>query len=336
MRPYHLILPILAGLFASVWFIHSPLSAPEASAVPAQQEQIQVLTMRGETVLTVPEAIQLASGIATTRLVYLPRPSAPVALLNVLDLQPLLELGARLAVSRAEREVALAQVEASQAQVTRMRLLYGDDQNVSQKALQDAVSMAKADQARFSIALTTSTMVSATIAQHFGMTLAQAAARPEGGLWRDFVTGRTSLVRIVIHDQKLTLPEKLTVIALDGSSHQGHKLTSAPNIDPWSQGATWLYTVTPALPQGARIRVPLAGEADSGSVRALDHAVVWYGEQRWIYVKTGPQQFTRRLMPEGLRVDDVIVTRGAALLLSEEQRPRGIATQCKDPPECDD
>jgi len=38
----------------------------------------------------------------------------------------------------------------------------------------------------------------------------------------------------------------------------------------------------------------------------------------------------------GFRAGDDVVIRGAQLLLSEELRPQGITTQCKDPPECDD
>jgi hypothetical protein len=38
----------------------------------------------------------------------------------------------------------------------------------------------------------------------------------------------------------------------------------------------------------------------------------------------------------GLHAGDQVVIDGAQLLLSEELRPQGIATACKDPPECDD
>ena len=69
---------------------------------------------------------------------------------------------------------------------------------------------------------------------------------------------------------------------------------------------------------------------------------------RWTYVSLPHDRFVRRLVkvvspaPGGVIAGEVlvagqrVVTQGAALLLSEEQRPRGISTQCKDPPECDD
>ena len=67
-----------------------------------------------------------------------------------------------------------------------------------------------------------------------------------------------------------------------------------------------------------------------------------------MYVRTASDHFTRRLVlsasaaiegvvvTNGFRAGDEVVIHGAQVLLSEEQRPQGVATQCKDPPECDD
>jgi hypothetical protein len=79
-----------------------------------------------------------------------------------------------------------------------------------------------------------------------------------------------------------------------------------------------------------------------------ESAVVWNGGQPWAYVQTTPDHFTRRyvsagdegeqgfLVNYGFHTGDRVVTQGAQLLLSEELKPQGIATACKDPPECDD
>jgi multidrug efflux pump subunit AcrA (membrane-fusion protein) len=77
-------------------------------------------------------------------------------------------------------------------------------------------------------------------------------------------------------------------------------------------------------------------------------AVIWYGGQPWAYVRTAPDRFTRRYVPasspgdrgfvvtSGFHAGDEVVIHGPQLLLSQELRPQGIATACKDPPECDD
>jgi hypothetical protein len=94
-------------------------------------------------------------------------------------------------------------------------------------------------------------------------------------------------------------------------------------------------------------RLPASDNSPAGLLIPAN-AVVWYGGQPWAYVRTAPDRFTRRILPSasevdhgfivpgGFRADDEVVVRGAQLLLSEELQPRDIATQCKDPPECDD
>ena len=78
-------------------------------------------------------------------------------------------------------------------------------------------------------------------------------------------------------------------------------------------------------------------------------AVVWYGGERWVYVRDTPGSFIRRPIPReafqtdkgiivasGFEAGQQIVVRGAQLLLSQELQPQNITTACKDPPECDD
>ena len=75
-------------------------------------------------------------------------------------------------------------------------------------------------------------------------------------------------------------------------------------------------------------------------------AVVWYAGQPWAYVQAGPTRFARRPLGQAAETDggffvtgdlkagDRVVTSGAQLLLSEEQRPPSTGAGCKDP-ECD-
>lgn len=93
--------------------------------------------------------------------------------------------------------------------------------------------------------------------------------------------------------------------------------------------------------------VPTSSQVNVGLL-IPEQAVVWYGGQTWAYVRTAPDRFTRRYVPpagegdQGFKVTsefhagDLVVTQGAQLLLSEELKPQGIATACKDPPECDE
>jgi hypothetical protein len=143
--------------------------------------------------------------------------------------------------------------------------------------------------------------------------------------------------------------------AADGGTLKASRLSPSLQADPALQGVAWLYLVKPAQPAGVHTLAHAGGMASTigkpdvgAGVLVPECAIVWYGDQRWVYVRTADNRFTRRLIPAsqpapggviataGVRAGDNVVVQGAALLLSEEQRPRGIATQCKDPPECDD
>lgn len=184
--------------------------------------------------------------------------------------------------------------------------------------------------------------------QQFGETLARAAATPGAGPWRQLVAGQAAVLRVVFPSVDAA-PDRLAVDAPAGGQLTGHKLSVAPQVDPMLQGAAWFYLVAAPLPTGTRtVAHAVNGKQGAAGVLVPDTAILWYGDTRWAYVKTAGERFTRRLVQavapaaggvlvtDGLHAGEQVVTRGAALLLSEEQRPRGVATQCKDPPECDD
>lgn len=341
----------LPALAAGGWFLYRILSAPAAptaSAALARVEEVQVQTINGETVVTVPVDMQRASGIVVTSLAATSMQPERVAYATAIDLQPLFDLGNRLVAAHADRNVARAQTDASQAQVARMQVLYQDDRNISQKNLQDARAAALSDQAKLVAAEAASTGIEAAIRQQFGEALARAAATPASGLWRQLASGQASIVRITFAASEAA-PERVTIESTDGHPRNARKLSAAVQVDPMLQGSAYFYLIAPPLPAGTRTLAHAAlGKPSVPAILIPDSAIVWYGDARWAYVKTANDRFTRRLVPaaipasggmlttSGWRAGDDIVTRGAALLLSEEQRPRGVATQCKDPPECDD
>jgi multidrug efflux pump subunit AcrA (membrane-fusion protein) len=144
-------------------------------------------------------------------------------------------------------------------------------------------------------------------------------------------------------------PAHLTVDGPDGQPVSARRLSASPQGDPAVQGNPYFYAAGSALPVGTRTtaHVPL-GEKSTQGLLIPASAVVWYGGQPWVYVRTASDRFTRRYVPSALAIDrgfivtsgfragDDVVIRGAQLLLSEELRPQGIIPQCKDPPECDD
>lgn len=331
------------------------LTNTQAAAPAAPAAQARVQTMNGETVLTLPAEMLRAGGIEVTLLsaAATATPEAS-AYASVVDAQPLFELAQRLAAARAEREVAQAQAAASQAQYRRVQVLHQDDGNMSEKSLQEAGALAQADQARLRAGASAHTMLLAVLRQQFGDALAQAADLPASPTLRRLAAGQAALARVTWTDVRPTpCTDGVTLDDASGRRVGAHKLSPAPQADPLLQGVSCFYLLERALPAGMRALAHMPAPASAGgpgaaaaAVAIPANAVVWYGGQRWSYVRTaaGPdQRYTRRLVDgggansgAGLHAGDAVVTRGAQLLLSEEQRPQGIATQCKDPPECDD
>ena len=337
---------VLAALAGGGWYLWDRFYKVPAPA-PAPLEALRVETVNGETVVIVPPEMQRASGILTHTLVAsTTRPQQDVYA-GVIDVQPLLDLGARLAAARADRASAAALAAASQAQAARTQALFQDDRNASQKALQDARAAAQSDQARLAASEAALAGIEHQLRQQFGAALANAAAA-RSGIWRQLESGRVSVLRVAL-PASMQPPQSIAVDAPAGGTLAAQRLSAAPQVDPLLQGAPYLYLVDAALPAGARIvaHASVAG-GDIGGVLVPDAAIVWYGDMRWTYLKLGPDRFTRRLLKvlapavggvlagDGLGAGQQVVTQGAALLLSEEQRPRGNSTQCKDPPECDE
>jgi multidrug efflux system membrane fusion protein len=349
------ILSSVLALAAAGGYLYRIMHAPPGAPAPAASAP-GVQTIDGETVVTVAPAVQRASGIDVAPLAPPAFAAERIAYATFIDPQPLFDLGARLAAARADRDGIRAQAEASQAEAARMQALYDDDRNVSLKSVQGARAAARADQARLRAAETTQNGVATSLRQQFGAPLANAAAAPDGGLFRQLSDGLAAVVRVTLPAGDNTpAPPRIAIDAPDGHRIPARKLSAAPQIDPLIQGASDFYLAERALPAGSRAIAHMADPAPAGKGAGLllpAGALIWYGGQRWAYVRTAADRFTRRpalpadaaaaagdagiIVASGFRAGDEVVVRGAQLLLSEEQRPQGIATQCKDPPECDD
>jgi multidrug efflux system membrane fusion protein len=336
-------------------YIYRTLDAnPPAPGAPLQAAaQPSVQTVNGETVVVVAADVQRASHIDVAPLTAVaaqPENTANTAYATVVDLQPLFDLRNRLAAARADYATLRAQAGNSRVQYERSRVLFEDDRNVSQKSLQDARAVMQADQAKLQSADAAQSGLDATMRQQFGEALTSAAMAPGSDLFQRLVSGRAVVLRVTLPDgYGDAAPARITVDAPDGQPVAAQKLSASPQADPAVQGNPYFYAAGRALPVGIHTAAHLPASNPSGSGLAIpETAVVWYGGQPWVYVRTASDRFTRRSVPasspndqgfvvtDGFHAGDDVVVHGAQLLLSQELRPQGIATACKDPPECDD
>ena len=340
-------LVLLATAAGAAYLGHMMASPP---AVQAKPETPRVQTVNGETRVAVAPDSQRASRIEVAPIAPSTIREETTVYATVIDLQPLFDLGARQAAARADRDSVRAQSGASRAQFERAQLLYKDDQNVSLKSTQEARTTAQSDQARLRAAETVLAVQDASLRQQFGEVLKKAATDPASDLFRRLSDGRAAILRVTVPSGANISPgEKIAVEGPHGQRLPARKLSAAPQADSAVQGIPYFYLLEPALPAGTRTIAYMATDDKAASgLLVPGSAIVWYGGQRWAYVRTAADRFTRRpVTPDsvtaegvvtrsGFRAGDMVAVRGAQLLLSEEQRPQGISTVCKDPPECDD
>jgi hypothetical protein len=290
----------------------------------------------GPDVLVSP-AVQKATGIETQR----PkghdlRPSLPMQGV-VADLRPLIELRSRMLAAVRDADALRAAAVRSRAEYLRVRTLYEDDRNASQRALQAAEAERVAADSRLSTAEAGIAALREQLRQEWG---------PELGRWAEAVRS-PRLERLLDGTDALLLmnlrlgagaPKQMGQLEIlppanAGDTRRATLVSPAPRIDPGVPGATYFYRVAAkGLRIGERVtgRLPL-GEKEIEGVIIPPSAVVWHGGKAWVYVQEAADRFERREVstaePVGdgwfdtkIDFDDRVVVRGAQLLLSEELR----------------
>lgn len=348
-RTTTLIIIIAASAAAASWYVYHTVTRTAAAGPPAAAPSQTVQVVKGETIVIVNPDVQRASHIDVEPVTTAASQPEITAYATVIDLQPLFDLRNRWAAARADRESAQAQVDSSRSEYERNRVLFENDRNVSQKTLQASRAVMQTDQAKLQAAEASQNALEAILRQQFGDALASAAKASDSEPFQRLLSGRAVVLRVTLSAQGSgSVPRHITVDGTDGQPVAAGKLSASPQGDPAIQGNPYFYITDSALPIGARTmaHVP-SGDGSTPGLLIPERAVVWYGGQPWVYIRTAADRFTRRYVPatspidggffvtSGFHAGDEVVIRGAQLLLSEELLPQSIATQCKDPPECD-
>ena len=350
-RPLALALAVLGlglrVLAAALYYAvsHWPQAvAPATTPVPPQR----VAVVNGLTTVTLDVATQQRSGVeakplrAARWLV-----GTTHAFGTVLDLQPLIDLRNRYTTARNDAAAAQAVANASQQELARMKTLYEDRQNVSQKAYQAALSAYAVDRSKTDAAALAERNVQALADQQFGPVLARWIADDRSPEFDRLLRRADVLVRIALPSGSRGAPKVIEVQPIGSDRQRAEFVSVSAQADPSATGASMIYRVNAPIPTGTPVVaiLPGDGQADEG-VFVPASAVVWYAGQTWVYEQASPTAFARERLAspvemddgyfvrEGLRPGERIVTRGAQLLLSEEQRPPPGGAACKDP-ECD-
>jgi len=307
----------------------------------ADEEQIptpsRVSTDKGSTVVTLGPRTQQQSDIRTAPLQTGTHQDNFYSYGVVVSIEPLIELRSRYLAAKADANVARAALANSRQEHQRLLELNRDNRNVSDRAVIAAEAAWKADEARLLAAENAVSSLRDSIRQSWGEVLAEEITKPSSDLLQRLLQYHDVLLQVTLpFDYPTPKPGSVLTVSPSGSTGKSipaHFVSASPQTDSTIQGKTYFFRA-PAddLRSGMRIRVRMAntsGKAVSGVI-VPDDAVVWYGGQAWVYVKEGNDRFVRHAIDTdreaaggwfntgSLEPGQLVVTRGAQLLLSEE------------------
>ncbi len=258
---------------------------------------------------------------------------------------------------RGAVEGAEARSHTARLAFERARALNADNKNVSDRAVQEAESALKAEEAQLAAAcrnvaqLEAAASAEAAGTRPIPLTVARGGevvemlARPN-----ETVESGQPILRVTRFDRLLARVDvapgdvvdravtstRIAVVGREGQWITGQPVSLAAAIDPATLGEGFVFRLSgapPSLRPGtaviAYLRAPGAAE---DTVVVPYPAAVRFGGKVWVYQQLADNKFGRReiatnrsndmgfLMTQGLKRGDRIVVRGGQLLLSEEQK----------------
>lgn len=278
----------------------------------------------GETYLKLDAEAQSKAGIKVTVLAAAELKPEIKAFGRVLD-------PALLAVGVQEMRASAAQLEASEKDYSRLKILFDQNQNVSARALETAQASVRRDE-----------IVRQTAQLRFITTWGPAidATKDASALLAELAAQKASLVRVDVPagEKLLGEPAAARIAALSAPEQwwEGKLLGAAVAVDPQTLGRGYLFLVKgPALAAQSVVTalLSLPGEEEKGVVIPRDSIVRHEGEA-FIYVQSGDERFERHEIElehplaggwfvENLKAGVKVVTTGAQQLLSEEFKAEG-------------
>ena len=307
----------------------------------SQEQEIEspqhVVEKQGQSVVNVPAAAQKNSQISTEKLSSTDHQTNMTYYGTVVSIDALIDAKAKLTAAKAEADLAHAGTQTNLQDYQRLKLLNDDNKNVSDRAVQNAETLVKADLAKIKSADTNIQTIKKTIELQWGDTLAKLVTDNKlPAHLAALLTRKNSLVQISLPADSIAPTEGTTINLQNMSSAEPVTATYvSPALlsDSTNSGATYYFS---APAQHLRIGMRVKSQTISNEknqtqgVVIPNSALVWYGGKSWVYVKQNAENFVRKPVSAdnevtggwfnatGFKADDEVVVSGAQLLLSEE------------------
>jgi hypothetical protein len=272
-------------------------------------------------------ALQQQLGIATQKLKSTQQAADIDAFAKVLDPEPLVQLDSDL---RTAESAAVA----SRAEAERSKALHSADGGVASKDLEAAVAQAQSDALKVE-------MLRNRVGLEWGPGVAHMSAAARERLVKGVVAGKIALVHVDTHNNDGQAGAKFVKVDIGDDSVRGPVLGPARTAESRLQSSGLIVEISG--PSAILLSVGLTNSAhiessspQTGFVAPLA-SIIRYRGLDWVYVRTGPGSFERRMLEspvpaadgffvtKGLADGDEVVTTGAAALFTAEQSGAGAA-----------
>lgn len=303
----------------------------EHAAQPAHA-LAQISVEKGQTVIQMGLQTQQRLGIEATALVAVRRRLESSAPATVLPVESLVNLRNGFVALQAQVEKSRVETDTARKEYARLKTLFGENQNISQKALQSAETAVRSDEADLQAAEQQLNLQKSIARQQWGIVVARWVMQGSPEL-QQVLDQKKILVQLTLPSgSKLQAPGTISVEATGGSRTDGKLVSAFPRIDPRIQGAGFLYIAAwrPGYSPGANLLAHLAVGPPVRGVVVPARAVVWLEGEAWVYEQTAPDRFARWAVTTDVPTErgyfvsktfapgEKVVTRGAQDLLSEE------------------
>jgi hypothetical protein len=265
--------------------------------------------------------IQRHLGVATQRLTAVQRSAEVDAFAKVLDPAPLAQMDSDLATAEAA-------AAASRPQADRSKALNAADRSVAAKDVEAAVSQARQDALKVQL-----------LRRQLGLTWGPGIARmsdaARGRLVRALADGSAALVHVDTHNNEGQAGARFVNVDVGDDSVRGVVIGPARAAEPRLQSSGLIVEVTGPSAMLLSVGLTQSAHIESKSPQAgvviPRAAVIRYRGLDWVYVRTAPDAFERRLVEapapgpdgffvsQGLSAGDEVVVQGAEALFAAEQ-----------------
>ena len=303
----------------------------------AKKGPAQSSVENGQSVLTLDTPTQKRLGLEVTTLsATLTRAQVTLPAV-VLSAQDLATFRNSYVATQAQLQKSRVEADVARKEYTRLKTLFVQSQNISEKSLQSAEGALQANEADVRAGEQQLNLQESVVRQEWGSVVAKWAVESSPELQRIF-DQREALVQMTMPSDATFGAPKTISLEIPGATRAEASLVSTfPRVDPRIQGRSFLYVATAdlGLAPGVNLLAHLSVGSPMKGLIVPTSAVVWSEGKAWIYQETTSERFTRRAVPtdvpveagffvtQGFSPGDKVVTQGAQALLSEEMLLRG-------------